>query len=68
MSKVGLISVVAGFVLLIGYGLYNLMLSEAPGLIKIAVFLIALGITFVLFKQIDDRSDEKKEEDEYKKY
>jgi len=68
MSKIGYISIVMGFIILVGYGLIQLLISPAPAIIKLGLVLIVCGIIIIIFKQIDDRSVEKKEEDEYKKY
>lgn len=68
MGKIGYISMITGILILIAYGLYQLLVSDAPIVIKLGLVLIVCGSSIIIFKQINDRSNEKKEEDEYKKY
>lgn len=69
MGKLGYISVLSGILIIIIYGMYT-MLSDfsIPLPIKIAFFLITLGIFIIIINLIIIRREERKEEDDSSKY
>ncbi len=69
MKKVGYYLIILGFIILIGYGIYNLIIDYSmPLVIKIPLLLIVLGSIIIIIIQINQRREERKEEDDSSKY
>ena len=66
MSKVGSYLIVLGSLILLGYVSYQILIASMPIILKIAIFLIVVGVFLVLYKQIKERQIEKKEQEDYK--
>ncbi len=66
MSKVGSYLIVLGSLILLGYVSYQILIASMPIILKIAIFLIVVGVFLVLYKQIKERQIEKKEQENYK--
>lgn len=67
MGKLGYVSIIVGLLTIVGYVFYQ-MASEVsmPFIMNLALVLIVFGVVIVLIKQLFDRQNEKKEEEEFK--
>lgn len=67
MGKVGVVAIISGILMLIGYWLYMMLIEiSLPLYIRVAIILVVLGIATVIIKQLFDRKGEKEETDAYK--
>jgi uncharacterized membrane protein YGL010W len=57
---------VAGFVLLLGYGLYNLFSTESSPILKVSIGAIVAGLVLVLFTLIKEKVSVEDKETERK--
>lgn len=69
MKKTGYISIILGILTIIGFSLYlGLSDLEVPIFVKAGISLIVFGVVIILIKQIYNRKEERKEEENYKNY
>lgn len=67
MSKIGVVAIISGILMLIGAWLYVMLIKiSLPMFIRIAIILVVLGVLMVIIKQFFDRKHEKEETDAYK--
>jgi len=66
VRNLGIGLTVIGFVLLVGYALYNIVIVESSLIIKISIMAVVAGIVLVLLTLIKERKDMKDKEIERK--
>ncbi len=69
ISKMGYYLIIIGILVLIGYGIYNIILDfSIPVTIKIGLSLVIVGVVGIIGSQIFQRRKEEKEKNDSGKY